>query len=146
MEVLFVRKAFMQTPISEYIRQLRRQRGMTQAELGGEHFSKSYVSAVEREKIVPSYEALRFFAEQLDQSVDYLRQIAEQTVYIPQSTTQLVSSLPHENDSEPDRITPRLLFTGDISTSPGNVAAPSSSKAGPVLPDERINLTRTGKA
>jgi transcriptional regulator with XRE-family HTH domain len=108
MEVLFVRKVFMQTPISEYIRQLRRQRGMTQTELGGEHFSKSYVSAVEREKIVPSYEALRFFAEQLDQSVDDLQQIAEQTVYIPQSTTQLVSSLPHENDSEPDESTELL--------------------------------------
>lgn len=98
----FVRKVFMQTPISEYIRQLRRQRRMTQAELGGEHFSKSYVSAVEREKIVPSYEALRFFAEQLDQSIDYLRQIADQTVYIPQSTTQLVPSLPLENANEPD--------------------------------------------
>ncbi len=92
----------MQTPISEYIRQLRRQRGMTQTELGGEHFSKSYVSAVEREKIVPSYAALRFFAEQLDQSADYFQELAEQPVPLPQNTTQLVSSFENEDDDELD--------------------------------------------
>lgn len=90
----------MQTSISEYIRQLRRQLGMTQTELGGEHFSKSYVSAVEREKIVPSYAALRFFAEQLDQSVDYFRELAEQPAHLPQHTTQLISSF--DNDDEMD--------------------------------------------
>ena len=92
----------MQTPISEYIRQLRRQRGMTQTELGGEHFSKSYVSAVEREKIVPSYAALRFFAEQLDQSVDYFQELAEQSVPLPQNTTQFVSSFENEDNDELD--------------------------------------------
>jgi len=102
MEVLFVRKGFMQTPISEYIRQLRRQRGMTQTELGGDHFSKSYVSAVEREKIVPSYAALRFFAEQLEHSVDYFQQLAEQPVHLPQNTTQLISSFENDDDDEPD--------------------------------------------
>ncbi len=43
----------MQVPLSEYIRQLRRQRGLTQTELGGDRFSKSYVSAVELEKNQP---------------------------------------------------------------------------------------------
>ena len=61
----------MQQPVGEIIRQLRRQRSMTQTELGGDRFSKSYVSAVERDKIVPSMDALRYFAEQLDQSRDY---------------------------------------------------------------------------
>lgn len=75
----------MQPSISQYIRQLRRQRGMTQTDLGGEHFSKSYVSAVEREKIVPSYEALRFFASQLEQPADYFEQITEQSMSL-QST------------------------------------------------------------
>jgi tetratricopeptide (TPR) repeat protein len=79
--------------LSECIRQLRRQRGMTQTELGGEHFSKSYVSAVEREKIVPSYEALRFFAEQLDQSLDYFRQLMEQSELIARGAIPSVSSL-----------------------------------------------------
>ena len=61
--------------LGEIIRQLRRQHSMTQTELGGEHFSKSYVSAVERDKIVPSYEAMRFFAEQLEQPRDYFENI-----------------------------------------------------------------------
>lgn len=61
----------MQQPIGELIRQARRQRNLTQTELGGDRFSKSYVSAVERNKIVSSAEALKFFAEQLGQSDDY---------------------------------------------------------------------------
>ena len=60
------------------IRELRRQHTMTQTELGGELFSKSYVSAVERNKIVPSYEAMRFFAEQLGQPRDYFESIYHQ--------------------------------------------------------------------
>ena len=61
----------MQEGIGEYIRQARRQRNLTQTELGSERFSKSYVSAVERNKIAPSPDALKFFAEQLEQSEDY---------------------------------------------------------------------------
>lgn len=61
----------MQEGIGEYIRQARRQSNLTQTELGGERFSKSYVSAVERNKISPSPDALKFFAEQLEQSDDY---------------------------------------------------------------------------
>ncbi|HLH61021.1 MAG TPA: helix-turn-helix transcriptional regulator [Ktedonobacteraceae bacterium] len=57
--------------IGEYIRQARRQRNLTQTELGGDRFSKSYVSAVERNKIAPSPDALKFFAQQLEQSEDY---------------------------------------------------------------------------
>ncbi|MBV9614934.1 MAG: helix-turn-helix transcriptional regulator [Ktedonobacteraceae bacterium] len=90
----------MQKPISECIRQLRRQRGMTQTELGGEHFSKSYVSAVEREKIVPSYEALRFFAEQLDQSVDYFHQLAEQSALMQSNGVQMLPSLSLQDEND----------------------------------------------
>lgn len=68
----------MQQSVGELIRQLRRQRSMTQTELGGERFSKSYVSAVEREKIVPSLEALRFFAGQLEQSSEYFISLVEE--------------------------------------------------------------------
>ncbi len=74
----------MPLPIGEYIRQLRRQRSLTQTELGGDHFSKSYVSAVERDKIVPSHDALRFFAEQLDQSVETFEQLLQQSEQIKQ--------------------------------------------------------------
>jgi tetratricopeptide (TPR) repeat protein len=61
----------MQEGIGEYIRQARRQRNLTQTELGSDRFSKSYVSAVERNKITPSPDALKYFAEQLEQSEDY---------------------------------------------------------------------------
>ncbi len=60
----------MQQQLGELIRHLRHERSLTQTELGGEYYSKSYVSAVERDKIVPSKDALRFFAEQLDQPQD----------------------------------------------------------------------------
>ncbi len=67
------------TTVGETIRQMRRQQGLTQSELGSEHFSKSYISAVERDKIVPSYEAMRFFAVQLGQSVDYFENLYMQS-------------------------------------------------------------------
>ena len=67
-----------QQSLGETIRRLRRQSSLTQTDLGGERFSKSYVSAVEREKIIPSYEALRFFAKQLDQPDDFFEKLLEQ--------------------------------------------------------------------
>ncbi len=57
--------------IGELIRQLRRQRNITQTELGATRYSKSYVSAVEKNTIRSSPEALMFFAEQLDQPRNY---------------------------------------------------------------------------
>ncbi len=66
-------------PIGETIRQMRRQQSLTQTELGGDRFSKSYVSAVEREKIVPSFEAMHFFAERLGQHIDHFEKLLQQT-------------------------------------------------------------------
>lgn len=80
----------MQEGIGEYIRQARRQRNLTQTELGSERFSKSYVSAVERNKITPSPDALKYFAEQLDQSEDYFT-----TMFL-----QAESSMPFAGGSE----------------------------------------------
>ncbi len=68
-----------QQPIGYYIRQLRRGSNLTQTQLGGDRFSKSYVSAVERGKIEPSLAALQFFAEQLAQPADYFLQLAEKS-------------------------------------------------------------------
>lgn len=62
----------------ELIRQIRRQYNLTQTELGGEHFSKSYVSAVERNKIAPSSQALQYFAEQLGKPNDYFSDLLPQ--------------------------------------------------------------------
>ena len=53
--------------IGEVIRQVRRLRNLTQQELAGERFSKSYVSAIEHHRTAPSTEVLRYFAEQLGQ-------------------------------------------------------------------------------
>src|SRR5207237_10921946 len=53
--------------IGEIIRQLRRRRNITQTELGATRYSKSYVSAVEKNTIRRSPEALQFFADQLDE-------------------------------------------------------------------------------
>jgi len=57
----------MQPSIGEIIRQVRHLRNLTQQALAGDRFSKSYVSAVERNRIAPSPRALRFFAERLGQ-------------------------------------------------------------------------------
>ncbi len=69
----------MDQSIGEYIRQARRQRNLTQTELGDEHFSKSYVSAVERDKIEASPKALAFFAEQLGLPDDYFTNLLQQS-------------------------------------------------------------------
>ncbi len=67
----------MQPLLGEHIRHLRRERSLTQTELGGKQYSKSYVSALERGSIAPSREALRFFAKQLAQPVDLFEQLLQ---------------------------------------------------------------------
>ncbi len=83
----------MQNSIGEIIRQVRRQHNLTQSELGGDRYSKSYVSAVERNKILSSQDALRFFAVQLGQSDTYFLSLLEP----PEQTEQL--SVQHEDAS-----------------------------------------------
>ena len=78
----------MQQALGEIIRQARRQRNLTQTELGGDHFSKSYVSAVEREKIPPSPQALEFFATQLGCSREYFTLLLEQNEKMKQLSMQ----------------------------------------------------------
>jgi transcriptional regulator with XRE-family HTH domain len=58
-------------PIGHWLRQIRRQRNMTQTQLGGTKFSKSYISAVERNKIKPSSEVLEYLAEKLGLPANY---------------------------------------------------------------------------
>ena len=73
--------------VGDVIRQLRRQRNLTQTDLGGERYSKSYVSAVEKNTIRPSSAALRFFAEQLEQRSDYFTALLESSEHIRQVTS-----------------------------------------------------------
>lgn len=51
--------------VGQTIRRLRTSQGLTQAELGGEHFSKSYISQLERGSVTPSLRALDILAERL---------------------------------------------------------------------------------
>lgn len=81
----------MQQSLGMYIRQLRRQLSLTQTELGGERYSKSYVSAVERGSIVPSQDALRFFSDQLYQPIDQFEPLFQQAQQIKQSHTLITS-------------------------------------------------------
>jgi tetratricopeptide (TPR) repeat protein len=83
----------MQLSLGIHIRQLRRQLSLTQTELGGERYSKSYVSAVERGSILPSQEALQFFAEQLHQPIDQFGARLQQAQQIKQSYPLISSSL-----------------------------------------------------
>ena len=57
----------MQPSIGQVIRQIRQFRHLTQRDLAGDRFSKSYVSAVEHNRLTPSSSALRFFAQRLGQ-------------------------------------------------------------------------------
>jgi len=57
----------MQPSIGQVLRQIRQLRHLTQRDLAGDRFSKSYVSAIEHDRLVPSSSALRFFAQRLGQ-------------------------------------------------------------------------------
>src|SRR5579884_3988680 len=57
----------MQQPVGDIIRKIRKLRHLTQKDVAGERFSKSYLSAVEHNRITPSPAALRYLAERLGQ-------------------------------------------------------------------------------
>ncbi len=54
------------------IREARTDKGMSQKDLVGERFSKSYISSIERGKITPSLKALEYIARRLGVTVAYL--------------------------------------------------------------------------
>ncbi len=58
--------------MGERLREARYAARLTQAELAGNQFSKSYISAVERGKMTPSISALLVLAERLEVSLAYL--------------------------------------------------------------------------
>jgi len=58
--------------IGERLRAARFAARLTQQELAGNLFSKSYISAIERDKMTPSLQALSVLAERLDVPVSYL--------------------------------------------------------------------------
>ena len=123
------------SPIGETLRQMRRQQSLTQTELGGDHFSKSYISAVERDKIAPSYEALHFFAEQLGQQRDYFERLLLQSETSKPTDAQLYI---HNEQLVQEKILPLLdiLLEGNEFYS-----LPFLSDFSPLAPDIAANLS-----
>jgi tetratricopeptide (TPR) repeat protein len=80
------------------IREARTDKGMSQKELVGERFSKSYISSIERGKITPSLKALEYIAKQLNISVAYLL-----TGVHPGQTPASVVTVAEEEPESPTR-------------------------------------------
>ena len=127
----------MRIPIGETLRQMRRQQSLTQTELGADRFSKSYVSAVELDKIVPSYEALHFFAEQLGQQRDYFEKqfLQSDTSKSAMTETQLYTA---NEQRVQEKILPLLDFLLE-----GNefYSLPLLSNFSPLAPDVATSLS-----
>ncbi|SKC50204.1 Predicted transcriptional regulator with C-terminal CBS domains [Maledivibacter halophilus] len=58
--------------VGKKIRFLRKEQNLTQEELAGNQFTKSYISLIERGKINPSMKALNYIAEKLNKPVSLL--------------------------------------------------------------------------
>lgn len=81
----------MQQPVGDIVRKIRKLRHLTQKDVAGERFSKSYLSAVEHNRITPSPAALHYLAERLGQQdgnfAALLQQLdAEKEVFILDTT------------------------------------------------------------
>ena len=83
-------------PIAERVRQARVAVRLTQQQLGGDSFSKSYISAVERGKMTPSIQALAQLSERLGVPMSFLlgesavdlEQLAARQAEQPTSSTE----------------------------------------------------------
>ena len=61
-----------QTTLGQRLRQARVARGLTQSELADSRFSKQYVSQLERDRLRPSDETLKWLAQRLEIDASYL--------------------------------------------------------------------------
>lgn len=59
-------------PLGQTIRKLRKEKGLTLAQLAGQSFTKGYISQVELGKVEPSFKLLTHIADQLDLKVEQL--------------------------------------------------------------------------
>ncbi len=98
------------TTLGERLRMARYAARLTQQELAGENFSKSYLSAVERGKMTPSLPAMRLLAGRLGVSLAYL--LGEEQIKSPSAPQQ---ERPIEEDHLARRFdeAERLLERGD---------------------------------
>jgi transcriptional regulator with XRE-family HTH domain len=71
------------------LREARKRMSLSLAEVAGERYSTSLISQIERNRIEPSEESLRFLADKLDLSFDELCELAQQQKDSEDTTTQL---------------------------------------------------------
>lgn len=92
------------TTLGERIRDIRQRRGLTQVELAGDDFSKSYVSAVERGKITPSLEALQILAERLDVPISYfLEPEVQETLVREEARAMILEAAAQIDGGQPEQ-------------------------------------------
>lgn len=110
------------TTFGDRLRSAREKRGLSQTELGGERYTASYVSHLERNKRRPTPEVLEYFARRLDVSPAELATPGQQSVsneQIAAAVGQLTlqdALLRHENDAV-------LLNTNHASVSAAQIDA-----------------------
>lgn len=96
--------------IAERLRAARLAAKKTQQELAGEHFSKSYISAIERGKMTPSVQALEYLAGQLMVPMSYFLGEVELDLSTPtQPHTQPALSPPEQEQARKDAAAHLLL-------------------------------------
>lgn len=80
------------TTLGQKIRVLRRQMGMTQADLAGDDFTKSFISQIEKNQARPSLKSLRVFAQRLNRPVSYFLDDEPGTATAPSEALRALST------------------------------------------------------
>lgn len=80
------------TTLGQKIRVLRRQMGMTQADLAGDDFTKSFISQIEKNQARPSLKSLRVFAQRLNRPVSYFLDDEPGTAAAPSEALRALST------------------------------------------------------
>jgi len=78
--------------LGEKMRALRRQMGMTQADLAGEEFTKSFISQIEKNQARPSLKSLRIFAQRLNRPVSYFLDDGADVAPTPSEAQRMLST------------------------------------------------------
>ncbi len=90
------KEAISRAIIGERVRQARIAANMTQQELAGATYSKSYISAVERGKMTPSFQALHTLAERLGRPISFFLGEGEVSLATLMSESAAASSVSEE--------------------------------------------------
>ncbi len=97
--------------IGERVRIARVAANLTQQELAGDTYSKSYISAVERGKMTPSFQALQMLAERLGRPISFF--LGEGNVNLRIWTGSGVSTLPDEERQQREQEARQMLVEAE---------------------------------